>query len=109
MVNTKMELDVHDDKIDELELILQVLNGTHDLNFNEIKAQKGFLKYPVKNPEEVVADYLTKVFGHLKKALAIPYFDYETQFKGQIPVDIVITIPVACSLYLTRSVCISLK
>jgi hypothetical protein len=90
MVNTKMELDVQDDKVDELELILQVLDGTHNLEFDNVKKSRGYPEYTWKNPEEIVTDYLTKVFQHLNQSLE--YFG--SHLRAQIPVDIVITVPV---------------
>jgi hypothetical protein len=55
MVNTKMELDVQDRKLDELDLILQVLDGVNDLNFDDTIANKGFPEYTWKAPEEGIA------------------------------------------------------
>jgi hypothetical protein len=52
MVNTKMELDVQDKKFDELELILQLLDGVNDLNFDDTIAKKGSPDYTWKGPEE---------------------------------------------------------
>ena len=43
MVNTKLELEVQDDKSDELELILQALDGMHDLNFQFVKDSRGYV------------------------------------------------------------------
>jgi hypothetical protein len=90
MVNTKLELDVQDNKLDELELIMQVLDGTCDLGFNNVKKSRGYPDYTWKDPEEIVTDYLTKVFQYVDNA-----FDYlGSHFRAQMAVDIVITVPV---------------
>ncbi|KAL2073566.1 hypothetical protein VTL71DRAFT_10892 [Oculimacula yallundae] len=93
MVNTKMELDVQDDKIDELELVLQVLNGTCNLDFENVKAQRGYPKYPVKSPDQVVTDFLSKVFQHLSNDLE----HFGSHLRALMPVDLVITVPVQWS------------
>lgn len=100
MVNTKLELDVQDNKLDELELILQVLDGTGNLAFDRVKASKGYPEYSWKNPEDIVADYLTQVFHHLNQVVT----DFGPDLRAQIPVDIVITVPVVrLSIMLLRT------
>lgn len=89
MVNTKLELDVQDSKLDELELMLQVLDETKNLSFENVKASKGFPEYSWKSPEDIVTDYLTQVFQYLNQAIA----DFGPALIAQIPVDIVITVP----------------
>ncbi|CZR64187.1 uncharacterized protein PAC_14084 [Phialocephala subalpina] len=93
MVNTKMELDVQDNKVDELELILQVLEGTCNLDFENVKKSRGYPEYTWKDPEEIVTDYLTKVFQYLNDS-----FEFlGTHLRSKIAVDIVITVPVKWS------------
>lgn len=90
MVNTKMELDVQDNKVDELELILQVLEGTCNLDFENVKKSRGYPEYTWKDPEEIITDYLTKVFQYLNDS-----FEFlGTHLRSKIAVDIVITVPV---------------
>ena len=90
MVNTKMELRTQDDKMDELELLLQVLNRTCNLDFETIKAQRCHSRYLVKSPNEIVTDFLSKVFRHL--------YDHHDHLgpllRSLMPVDIVIAVPV---------------
>ncbi|KAI9868488.1 MAG: hypothetical protein M1813_005932 [Trichoglossum hirsutum] len=93
MVNTKLELDVQDSKLDELELILLALDGMGNLGFDNVKASKGHPEYTWKSPEEIVTDYLTEVFQYLSEVM--DYFGHH--LKDQIPVDIVITVPVKWS------------
>ena len=90
MVNTKLELDVEDNKLDELELIQQLLHGTKNLGFEHVKASKGYPAYTWKTPEDIVTDYLTQVFQYLNHAVA----DFGSALRAQMPVDIVITVPV---------------
>ncbi|KAH7078751.1 hypothetical protein BKA63DRAFT_591475 [Paraphoma chrysanthemicola] len=92
MINTKLELGVQDKRLDELTLIIQALNGMKNLDFNHIKAAKGYPDYPWKKPEAIVTDYLTKAFKAFSDAT-----NYMTEVKRTSPVDIVITIPVGWS------------
>jgi hypothetical protein len=89
MVNTKLELDVQDNKVDELDLILQALDGMDNLSFEKVKNSNGYPAYTWKAPEEIVTDYLEKVFPYVNRILE----KNETLRKG-IKVDIVITFPV---------------
>ena len=98
MVNTKMELDVQANKLDELELILQVLDGTCNMEFANVKKSQGYPEYTWKDPEEIVTDYLTKVFQYLNQA--VKYFG--SHLRAKIPVDIVITVPVVRSSILLQ-------
>lgn len=52
MVNTKLELDVQDRKLGELELILHLLDGVNDLNFDDTIKKRGFPEYTEKAPED---------------------------------------------------------
>lgn len=90
MMNTKLELDVQDNKLDELELILELLHGTKNLGFEHVKASRGYPAYTWKAPEEIVTDYLTQVFQCLDQAVP----NFSSTLRAQIPVDIVITVPV---------------
>jgi hypothetical protein len=87
MINTKLELNVQDNKLDELELILRVLDGTKNLHFGHVRARKGYPEYSWKSPEEIVTDYMTKIFQYVDK--------YLEKFRVLgLPVDIVVTVPV---------------
>ena len=90
MINTKLELDVQDSKIGELELILQVLEGMGNLHFDHVKAARGYPEYTWKTPEEIATDYLTKVFQRVDRVVE----KFSPLLKTRIPVDIVITVPV---------------
>jgi len=91
MVNTKLELEAQDTRLDELDLIIQVLEGMKDLNFEYIIRAQGYPGYTWKAPEDIVTDYLTKAFEHFERAT-----DYLTEIKTNVPVDIIVTVPVVC-------------
>jgi molecular chaperone DnaK (HSP70) len=89
MINTKLELDLQDNKSEELNLILQTLDGMDNLKFEHVKTSKGYPEYTWKGPEDIVADYLTKIFHAFMPAMNFP-----AEYLARIPVDIVITVPV---------------
>jgi hypothetical protein len=89
MINTKLELDIQDNKSEELDLILQALDGMNNLNFSYVEAATGHPDYPSKSPGDIVADYLTKIFQYTSFALK----HFGPEFRARIPVDIVITVP----------------
>jgi len=90
MINTKLELEVQDNKSGELELILQALEGMGNLRFEHVKAARGCPEYTWKSPEEIVTDYLIKVFQCVDREVE----KFSPLLKARIPVDIVITVPV---------------
>jgi molecular chaperone DnaK (HSP70) len=95
MINTKLELDAQDNKTDELELILAVLEGMSNLNFQHVRASKGYPEYTWKSPEEIVTDFLSKIYQVVDREVN----QFSTELRAQLPVDIVITVPVV-SLYI---------
>jgi hypothetical protein len=90
MINTKLELDVQDNKIGELELIFQVLEGMGNLHFDHVKAAKGYPEYTWKTPEEIATDYLINVFRCVDREVE----KFSQRLRARLPVDIVITVPV---------------
>jgi hypothetical protein len=93
MVNTKLELDVQENKLDELDLILSTLDRVHDFDIEAVKKERGDPEYSPKTPEKIVIDYLTKVFEHL----SVEFDDkYGSHLKSQLEVDVVVTVPVVC-------------
>jgi len=92
MVNTKMELDAQDNKVDELELLLQMLDGTCNLDFENVRRAKGLPEFTWREPEEIITHYLEKVFWCVRGQ----FEDAGALLMAQIPVDIVITVPVVC-------------
>jgi hypothetical protein len=96
MVHTKLQLDVSEPTA-ELDLILQALDGMHNLNFEYIKSASGTRKYTNKAPEQIIEDYLTEVFEYVLKAVE----SWTEGYRRVTPVDIVATIPAVCSPYHT--------
>lgn len=92
MMNFKLELEIQDKRLDELELTLQVLEGTDNLAFKHIKKSGGYPEYSYKAPGDIVTDYLTKVCERAWEVIE-PTYLYSTR---RPPVDIVITVPVVC-------------
>lgn len=89
MKHMKLRLDAQSVS-DEIEFLLQLLDGTRNLNFENIKDAKGMPDYTEKPPEEIVTDYLTNVFQHVLQTVN----GFTTEVRETIPTDIVITIPV---------------
>jgi hypothetical protein len=91
MMHTKIQLDVRD-TLEELDSILQALDGMKNLHFQYIKNTGGLPQYTWKGPKEIVEDYLTKVFDYLLEAVS----DFSEELRARIPVDIVVTVPAVC-------------
>lgn len=90
MMNFKLELEVQDKRLDELELTLQVLEGTNNLSFKHVKRSRGDPEYSYKVPSDIVTDYLTKVCERAWETIE-PVYLYSNR---KPPVDIVVTVPV---------------
>lgn len=92
MINTKLELDAQDTKVEELDLIIHMLDGMKCLNFEHIKASKGMPEYTWKTPENIIQDYIARAFDPFWEAT-----DYMAEIRTTAPVDIVVTFPVVSS------------
>src|SRR5207237_1259259 len=68
IIHTKLRLNV-EDKSEELDFILSTLEAAHRLNFDYIRNSAGITHYCQKSPEQIVTDYLKKVFGFLRNAV----------------------------------------
>jgi hypothetical protein len=91
MVHTKLELGMQD-VLGELDMTLQVLDGMKNLSFADMMAANGDYDRPAyshKAPEEIVTDYLTKVFLRLEEAVE----DFTDAFRIHTATDIVVTVP----------------
>ncbi|KAF2188028.1 actin-like ATPase domain-containing protein [Zopfia rhizophila CBS 207.26] len=88
MVHTKLELDVQDVS-EELDFILQALDGMKNLHFQHIKASGPLPDYTDESAEKIVTDYLTKVFIYLHHVLG----DFTRELTDIISTDIVVTVP----------------
>lgn len=89
MVNTKMQLDIQDTRLDELETTLQILQGTGFLDFNHVKNIGTIAGYTWKSPVEVATDYLRRVCERI--CLALPHVISRAE------IELVITVPVGWS------------
>jgi hypothetical protein len=92
MVHTKLELDVGEVH-DELDLLLQTLDGMENLSFRHLKATEtagGRPAYTQKSSEEIVTDYLSKILQCI-----VPQIDAKitAELRRIIPTDIVVTVP----------------
>jgi hypothetical protein len=88
MMHTKLQLDAQ--KIpEELDLIIQALDGMKDFSFEHVAASEDMPIYTDKSAEEIVTDYLSLVFKYLFKTIEV----FEESLRQRISVDIVITIP----------------
>lgn len=86
--NVKKELDVPS-RVAELEFKLQTSKQAINLDFENVTKSNG--DPPLrKTPEQIVTDYLAKVFQYLKD----PFEFLGQHLKSKIPVDIVVTVPV---------------
>jgi molecular chaperone DnaK (HSP70) len=91
MVHTKLELGVQD-VIGELDMTIQVLDGMKNLSFADMMAANDDHNRPAytdKSPEDIVTDYLTKVFAHLDESVRV----FNNAFKRQTVTDLVVTVP----------------
>lgn len=93
MVHTKWELDEHERKGDELEIILQQLEAMRNLDFSHIVNTNGQPQYSIKSPDIIVEDYLRKIFQRVMLHLESYRDLYRIDIK-RAPVDIVFTIPI---------------
>ena len=64
MKHMKLRLDAQS-VTDEIDFLLQLLDGVRDLEFQNIKDSKGMPDYTDKAPEDIVTDYLTHVFRYV--------------------------------------------
>jgi hypothetical protein len=87
--NTKRELDVSRNRVDELELILQTLEKANNLDFENVKNSNGDPSL-LKEPVEIVTDYLTKVYEYVSDSFKF----LGSNLRAKIEVDIVVTVPV---------------
>lgn len=91
MVHTKLELGLQD-VLGELDLTIQVLDGMKNLSFDDMMTSvddRGRPAYSHKSPEEIVTDYLTKVFKRFDEAVG----EFTDAFRRNTATDLVVTVP----------------
>jgi hypothetical protein len=91
MVHTKLQLDVSSTS-EELDFVLQSLEGMHDLDFQHLKNAGALPAYTWKGPENIVGDYLGKMVDSLLEEES----SFTAELRESTPVDIVVTIPAVC-------------
>lgn len=100
MVHTKLELGLQN-VLGELNMTLQVLDGMTDLNFDEMLTKSGSYDVPAyssKSPEEIVTDYLTKIFQYMEQEVN----KFGKAARMYTTTDLVVTVPtVIATLYAT--------
>jgi hypothetical protein len=103
MINTKLELDVQDNKSDELRLLLQVLEGMHNFSFEYVRACRGYPDYTSKNPEQIITDYMSRIFQRFEQHVD----KFGTTLTSRLLVDIVVTVPVVGKHYIIKGLRLS--
>ncbi|KAL6709496.1 hypothetical protein ACN47E_001431 [Coniothyrium glycines] len=91
MVHTKLELGLQS-LMGEMDLTLQVLEGMGNLNFDEMFEMKDGPDRPTyshKTPEDIVTDYLSKVFEYLEQDVD----KFGDVARKHTTTDIVVTVP----------------
>jgi hypothetical protein len=95
MVHTKLELELQD-VLGELDMTIQVLDGMKNLSFADMMASNGTSDRPAyshKAPEEIVTDYLSKVFLRLEEVVE----GFTDAFRRHVATELVVTVPtVSC-------------
>ncbi|KAH0556728.1 hypothetical protein GP486_005483 [Trichoglossum hirsutum] len=99
MVHTKLQLEVSSPS-EELDLILQALEGMHDLDSDRIRDAGPLPAYTWKGPEAIVEDYLTRMLESLLRVER----GFSKQMRRHMPVDIVVTIPAGWSYRAKNSI-----
>jgi hypothetical protein len=89
LIWTKLELD-EGERSEELQLILNALKGMGNLDFEEIRNQNGLPSYPAREPEDVIADYLSEV---CKFVMTNPPGVIDRTFLDTVPIDLIVTVP----------------
>jgi hypothetical protein len=92
MVHTKLELGLQS-RLGELDMTLQVLDGMSDLNIEKMMSTMcnydDVPAYSHKSPEEIVTDYLRKVFQHLEMEVD----RFGPVARKHTATDLVVTVP----------------
>lgn len=86
MMNTKIQFDLQKQRLEELEMTLQVAQGFGFLDINHVKNAAHISGYTWRSPVEVATDYLSRVRERICLALS--------RVISRVEVDIIITIPV---------------
>ena len=88
MISTKLELD-SSDSTEELELLLQALEGMNNLNFQANKTVDSSLSPFSRSPEDIVRDYMRALLQEVLQILD----DEIGRIRTTLPTDVVLTFP----------------
>ncbi|KAH8732201.1 hypothetical protein GQ44DRAFT_766352 [Phaeosphaeriaceae sp. PMI808] len=91
LIHKKLELCLHPLQ-GELDLAVQLLDKMKDLHFENILLEKADGKIPefaCKSPEEIICDFLTKIFTYLDREVN----KFSDAFRSLTTTDLVITVP----------------
>jgi hypothetical protein len=88
MIHTKLELEVTSVS-GELEFLRKALEGMRNLQYEHIKASTSRPGYPDKTADQIVTEYLRRVFEFIFRAVA----RFGKSFRENVPTDIVLTVP----------------
>jgi hypothetical protein len=91
MVNTKLELEPRDTRLDELEATLHLLRGTKNLSFGNIRKAGPEPAFTPNSPTRIITDYLTKI---RECACHENNINISKLVTTKTPVDLVVTVPV---------------
>lgn len=93
---TKLELEPQT-KPEELDLIIEALDGMKNLNFQEWTSTMNSTEaYTSRTPEQIVLDYLQRMFRPVIAYLLGPN-SLTPEYLRTVPVDIVMTVPAVSS------------
>ena len=90
-VNTKLELEPRETRLDELEATLHLVRGTKNLSFEHIRNAGPQPAFTANTPTQIITDYLTKI---RECACREDNINVSKLVTTKTPVDIVITVPV---------------
>ncbi len=86
---TKLQLE-YQDRLEELKRVLEAVQGMRSLDISKIDQSNGLALSYSKDPEAIVADYLTGIREWFMEYLRSIY---DTTYLELTPIDLVITVP----------------
>ena len=86
---TKLQLE-HQDRLEELKNVLAAVRGMELLDVSKVDQNNGLALSYSKDPEDIVADYLTGFREYL-----VPFIQkiYPLAWLRSVPIDLIITVP----------------
>lgn len=105
-INTKFELE-DQNRQDELELTLKVLEGIQSLDWTHIKGAGCCPQYTWKTPVHIISDYLAHIYRSIDRFISSPDMFFSAPFfhEVKVPVDLVVTVPAVRMWSLNGGLC----